>query len=208
MTFPRETFTKLKLRMALALGVFAGFSSFAQASLLIEPSIGYQPSGILELGSSQKFKTAGVNYGVRLGYQFSALGFGAEYYASDSVATIDKSVLPNATYKFSGDSVGAFLAFSPPVLPLRFIASYFFQDTKKLITTIPGANGADTSFKGTGYKVSAYFQLISLVGIGLDYYVSTYTESKDYRSTASFTSLNPQGTFNYLGASLSFPLSF
>ncbi len=187
----------------LALFIFAG-GSWAQAGILFDPYFGYQVMGTYDTGASSnnRHKLTGPAFGARLGYNLMGLAFGAEYLIHDSSLVGDYSGNPN--YKFKGNGLGAFLSVSPIAIPLRFIATYFFQ-----IANNRSGEGVDTDFRGDGYKVGLHYVVMPFISIGLEYFAQTQKEAKYNNSGSSnFNSLDPKTSINSYMLVVSFPLGF
>lgn len=157
-------------QLALLLATVLGFASQAQASLLIEPLVGYsvgkynyeyKEAGITD---SDDESIQGLSYGGRLGYQNLGFQLGLDYLASSMDIDGDD---------FNTTEWGGFVGFEFPIL-VRVYAGYVFSGTGKL----EGDND-DLNLKGgTGPKLGVGFTLLPFLDINLEYRRITY-DTKD-----------------------------
>lgn len=135
-------------------------SSVSQASINVEPFLGYTFSG--EVGTSD---LTGVGYGARVGYDLAlGLGFGAEYfqgsYTAENTAGVESDFEPT--------DIGVYVSYDFPIL-VRAWATY-------VISGKEDSGAAELS--GNGFKVGVGFTGLPFVAINLEYTTINYDESE------------------------------
>lgn len=164
----------LALTTVIALGVFSGA---ANASLLIEPHVGYIVGGTSDFtssGTNVALKWNGPDYGARLGGQW--LGFQAGLDYSHSTFDLELAAL-GTTVKTAQkrDMLGAFVGYKFPIL-LRAWATYFFSGKTTATETTTSSNSGDFT-KGKGMELGVGFTGLPIVNLNLSY--RTSTQDKD-----------------------------
>lgn len=167
--------SKIAIQTGLILVVFL-LAPIAKAGLMFEPYVGYQTNGSVDTGTGTTYAYSGLDYGARVGFQATSFLVGAEYFAFPSMPSTPSPANPTMTFKVMGNAIGAFVGFAFPVLPLRFIATYFFQDNVT-VTATTGSSSTDTLETGSGYKVGVYYKLFHMLSLGGEYVNSTYTQA-------------------------------
>ncbi len=179
-------------QLALLLATVLGFTSQANAALLIEPVVGYsygKLNGELDDGvEKQKMdeSTKGLSYGGRLGYQNFGFQLGLDYLASNMTSDGED---------FKTSEYGGFVGFEFPVL-FRIYAGYVFGGNG----TLGGDDGDLKLKKATGPKIGVGFTLLPFLDINLEYRRITYG-TYDLDSTTTFDA-------DYSATMLSFSLPF
>ena len=181
-------------KLTILLALVFGYSTQAQAGLLIEPVVGYS---VGKFNSEYEFGGAtvqkdddslkGTSYGGRLGYQNLGFQLGLDYLASS--LQIDGNDF--GTSEFAG-----FVGFEFPIL-VRVYAGYVFSGTG----TLEDDNGDESKLKGgTGPKIGVGFTLLPFLDINLEYRRVTY-DSFDAGAGATLDA-------DYSATMLSFSLPF
>ncbi len=172
-----------------ALAIAALTAVTANASLLIEPHLGYNIYGNADYQSAS-IKYNGAQYGARLGGQYLGLMGGFDYTHS------------SFTYKTTGaadsdktrNQFGVFVGYNLPVF-VRAWFGYYFSD--KLTTT-----SNSSWIKGNGTELGLGFTGIPFLSINLQYRMSTYDET----STGGALTPNAKPKEFVLGVSAPFTL--
>lgn len=179
-------------QLTLLLAAILGYTTQANAALLIEPVVGYSygkfNSELSALGTSDKDDSTlkGLSYGGRLGYQNLGFQLGLDYLAS----TLDVEGDDFKTSEFGG-----FVGFEFPIL-VRVYAGYVFSGTGTL-----GADTGDIDLEGgSGPKIGVGFTLLPFLDINLEYRRITY-DTYDLPASTSFDA-------DYSATMLSFSLPF
>ena len=163
----------------------------AQASLLLEPYLGYV-TGKRDMSTSNNF--TGTEYGARVGYSMLGFAIGADYQAVS--VTDDGSPKTDLT---SGD-LGLFVAYKFPVL-VHAYASYFPSPEAKFSNS--GASGTYKS--GNVMKLGVGFTGFPIVNVNLEYISGTYGKA----SAGGFEAdINPKMTTSAYAISISAPFNF
>jgi hypothetical protein len=148
-------------QLGLMLALFFTLSNSAQASLLVEPLVGYNING--KAGDASR--GSGTSYGGRLGYQNMGFQLGLDYLSSS---------LDYSRDSFSSDNLetsewGFFVGYKFPIL-LRVYAAYIFSAT--------GEAGAVEVSKGTGTKVGVGFTGLPFVNVNVEYRSGNWDQIK------------------------------
>lgn len=171
--------------------LFLTLAQSVNASLLLEPYVGYM-SGTIKQNSSSN--VTGTDFGARIGYStMIGLAFGAEYEGAS--LTDDASI--KSTYTI-GD-LGAFISFKFPVL-FRVYGTFVPSSTVK--------GSSNISFnlnKGTSTKLGLGFTGLPFININLEYYTSSYTE---FEALGIKSTLSPSSTSSTIGLGVSAPFYF
>jgi hypothetical protein len=188
---------KKQLLMVLASVCFA---SAAQASLMIEPYVGYQLGSVNEKNvvtpaNDSKGSLNGTALGARLGYRFLIPWIALDYTSFSGKLKPSNSLVPDAdaTQSSLAIVVGADL----PVL-LRAWAGYGFMNELKLKDT------TTNKLKGSYTKVGLGWTMLPLVSLNFEYQMNNYSKynGNDIKSTYS------KFDHNAFMISLSLPLHF
>lgn len=172
-------------QLALLLALFFAVTSNVQASLLVEPLIGYNFNG--KLGSASQ--GTGASFGGRLGYQNLGLQLGLDYLRS--TLEYDRNWTNNA--EFETNEYAAFIGYKFPIL-FRVYAAYIFSAT--------GEVGSTKATDGTGTKLGASFSGLPFVNLNLEYRTGTF----DKVTTLGINT--GKADFSALLLSVSLPLTF
>lgn len=156
----------------------------AQASILVEPYLGYTMSDY-ETGSSS-YDANGLVYGARLGYELPLLWFALDYMMSDQ--TVELSPDEDG----SAQRMGVVAGVTVP-LGIRAWLGYYFSDKFEF--------DEGSEFEGSGFKVGVGFRLIPMLHMNFEYLSSTYDESNG-------ASISPERDMNGFAVTLSVPVSF
>lgn len=176
----------------------------AQAGVVLDPFVGYHASGAYtdEAATNNSYKLSGINYGARLGYSVAVAALGAEYFAQN--AGLAPASSSGSSRTFSGHSLGAFAALTLPVLPVRFIATYFFRSVGGVATT-----GVDRHVQGDGFKAGVHFTFLPLISVGVEYLSQTFGDSKNvYAGETSFSALDRKHTQQSYMVVVSLPIGY
>lgn len=173
------------------LAIFSLTSYSANASLLIEPHLGYNVTGDADYETNET-KYNGPQYGARLGVQ--SLGFmgGLDYTHS------------SFTYKTTGaadskqkrDQLGLFVGYNFPVLVRAWVGYYFSDKTK---------DDDGSSTEGHGTEVGLGFTGLPFLSINLQYRMSTH-DTGTSRSGAE-AAINPEFETSEIVLGVSLPLN-
>jgi hypothetical protein len=134
----------------------------ANASLLIEPHLGYNISGG-GTTSGVEYKYTNPELGLRLGGQFLGLMAGLDYTSSSYTWTQS----PGGDDKFDRGELGLFVGYNLPIL-LRFWGAYYFTNTAK-DTNSSGKTPSGAEFKGNTKELGVGFTAIPFVSLNLMY---------------------------------------
>lgn len=148
--------------IAIVLALAAGFSTQAQASIYVEPYLGYF-IGKMDRGTT-KYDVHGFNYGGRLGYSALGLAGGLEY----QTGMLKDNATPNND--ITPTDIGLFVSYKLPML-LRVYAGYFFSSEAKV--------GTNNTYKGSGMKFGIGFTTLPFVILNLDYMTNTYDKDSN-----------------------------
>ncbi len=169
------------------LALAAGFVSSANASILIEPYLGYH-TGKSKQTTTEDF--SGMTYGARLGYQQLGFMLGLDYMTGKWT----EKGTPNVD--LTPSSLGAFVGYNFPVM-LRVYGVYGFQNSVKA-----EAGGTSSKLEGSpALKLGVGFTALPLVSINLEYMTATYDKSDGH-------TLNPNMTSTAYGLTVSLPFTF
>jgi hypothetical protein len=180
-------------QLALLLATVLGFTSQANASLLIEPVVGYSYGKFnseVEIGPvSEKNddSLSGTSYGGRLGYQNFGFQIGLDYLASNM--SYDSNDLKTQEW-------GGFVGFEFPIL-VRVYAGYVFSGSGT--AEFEDVDG-DVNLKGgTGPKIGVGFTLLPFLDINVEYRRISYDSKEEGVRTIDS---------DYSATTLSFSLPF
>lgn len=147
-----------KIVLAAAV-VGIGFQSMnrAEASLLIEPHIGYNLMGS-GTSNSVGYKYSGAQYGMRLGGQYLGLMAGFDYTASKYTW----KQTTGGDDDFDRSEMGVFVGYNLPIL-LRVWGAYYFsnsaKDTNAGGRTTSGKYEGNTKELGVGFTALPFLSL-------------------------------------------------
>ena len=155
----------------LAIGFFA-IALSANASLLIEPHLGYNVSGGQASFSNAKYDYSGAQYGARLGAQFLGVMGGFDY--THSTYTLDKTAVGSSKVSADQkqDDLGIFVGYNAPILLRAWFGYYFSSKRTQTETGSFGANG--DWYKGTGTELGVGFTPLPLVSLNIMYRMFSY----------------------------------
>lgn len=149
----------------------------ANAGILVEPYLGYEPSSELKLeslGVNIGGKTSGANLGVRVGYKLPLMLWAALDYSMMSGGKM-KGDLIDA--KVDRSNLYLDVGFDLPVLA-RVWLGYGIMNSQKYKYD----GGTDLTLKnGSNIKLGLGFTMLPLVSLNLEYFMHDY---KDYESAA------------------------
>lgn len=140
----------------------------AEAGFLIEPVVGFSFSKF-EPKDTKEYKTNGINYGGRIGYQNMGFQLGLDYLAGSEY--VDSSHFKKS---YNHTEWAAFAGFEFPVL-FRVYAGYIFAadgDTKHKTT------GKVKFDDGSGVKLGVGYTGLPFVDINFEYRSGTYDKTK------------------------------
>lgn len=182
------------------------FAQFANAGLLVEPILGYESGSVKCTAVSSlvcDHNTTGVNFGARLGWQFSKPFWVALDYNSAS---------PTAKYNSSGvadDKVtrtvsGVAIGYEPS--NFRFWLSYGSSAEAKYVDSATPPTTTDRSLKsGTATKAGIGYKLHRLISLNLEYSIENYAKYEQDSLTVERELLFPTYTPSRMIFSVSFP---
>lgn len=161
--------------LAVAVVIAAtAFSGAAQASLLIEPHVGYILGGNADYNNAD-VSYNGPDYGARLGGQWLGVMAGLDYSHSTFTTEI-KSSLVNGKLDKKRDMVGVFAGYNFPILLRAWATYYFSTKTTNTQTNALGTNGNYT--KGNATELGIGFTGLPFLSINLSYRMSTQDENQ------------------------------
>jgi hypothetical protein len=163
-------------QLGLLLGLALGITSYSQASVLIEPVIGYNLATKLELPAENYSGGSGAAIGGRLGYQYLGLQLGLDYLRS-SIDMDDNDFDDNVKLH----EWAAFAGFEFPVL-FRVYAGYIFSAEGETENAI----GQTVKFEdGTGMKLGVGFTGLPFIDINFEFRKGTFDKIKGGGLTSS-----------------------
>ena len=147
-------------QLALLLALAFGFSTHSQASLLIEPVVGYNIGAKYDAEGGENYTGGtGAAFGGRLGYQNLGLQLGVDYLNS-SLDMDDNDFDKNVSLS----EWAGFVGFEFPVL-LRVYAGYIFSATG----TTKMSNANVDLIDGSGTKFGVGFTGLPFIDINVEY---------------------------------------
>lgn len=172
----------------LVLAAIVLCSSYASASLYLEPYVGYEISTLKGtdvangLSGSLDYKNNGADFGGKIGYSTLGFAVGADYMAGSLTSKDQNSPPQDTTVK--GSDIGAFVQFTFPVL-LKVSATYFFSSK--------GTNSSNADLKGNGFKIGAGFTMFPLISINLDMISVHYNDGTSPLATVTSMDADRKG---------------
>lgn len=168
--------------IAVAILAIAALTSIsANASLLIEPHLGYIVTGGTTL-SGTEYKYSGPQYGARLGYQMLGV-MGGLAYAHSTYTRKDTTLGATTSNDQKRDDLGLFIGYSAPVM-LRAWLGYYFSSKETY-------NASGSWIKGSVVELGVGFTPLPLVSINLAY--KMLSNDKQYSaSTGVESAINPK----------------
>lgn len=149
--------------IAFAILAITGLTSItANASLLIEPHIGYNISGG-GTSSSVEYKYTNPELGLRFGGQYLGLMAGFDYTAS----TYTWTQTPGGDDKFDRGEFGVFVGYNLPIL-LRIWGAYYFTNTAK-DKDATGKTATGAQFKGNTKELGVGFTALPFLSLNVMY---------------------------------------
>lgn len=177
---------KIALIALIALIVLAT-TSIANASLLIEPQLGYIVSGKQSDWNGLEMKHTGPQYGARLGAQYLGLMGGFAYFHSSY--KLDASAFGvTISEKQKQDDLGVFLGYSAPVL-LRVWVAYYFSSKMTATETTTGFGHEGDYYKGKTTEFGLGLTPLPLVSLNLIYRMTSFDK---INTAAGEASLSPK----------------
>ncbi len=174
-----------KLGLLLTTFFIFQFSQKAEASILLEPYLGYTLAKYDD--GSNKYDANGPVYGFRFGYELPALWF-----ALDFMGTKQSVEFSSGNKDGDASRIGVVAGITVP-MGIRVWGGYYIKDEFKVQD-----NG---KYSGSGLKVGVGFRLIPLLHLNFEYLMSTYDEHNG-------SSMASDDDLNSLIVSVSVPLSF
>lgn len=150
------------LTLGLVLASAIATISSSEASLLIEPHIGYNLSGG-GTSNAVKYDYNGAQYGMRLGGQYLGLMAGLDLTAGSY--TWEQA--PGGNDEFDRTEVGVFVGYNLPIL-LRVWGAYYFSSTAK-DTNASGRTTTGAKYKGNTKELGAGFTALPFLSLNLVY---------------------------------------
>ena len=182
-----------KIGLSLVLSLFA--ASAMAGNFLIEPYAGYAST----TGDVAKVdtKASGIQYGARVGINFTVISVGAVY---DQIKSTDfKFKDGNGKSEADFTNLGAFVLASLPVVGWRVWGSYFF-DAQAEGTKSGGVIADGSKWGGTAVGVGVGYKLPAVpAAINVEYRKATY-DDKDIKPLEAVNE-------SWI-ATVSFPLDF
>jgi hypothetical protein len=182
--------------VALGLLMMSAMSS-VNASILIEPHLGYNISGGTSDYASSKYEYKGAQYGSKLGFNYLGLmaGFDFNYGTFTLDRTTNAGVKTSAEYKQT--DLGIFVGYNAPVLIRGWIGYYFSSKAEN-------ANSSTNYFKGTITELGLGFRPLPLLSLNVAYRMVAY----DKQSVNSVEStLSPKFDPTEIVLSVSLPIN-
>jgi opacity protein-like surface antigen len=170
----------------LALVLMATVTSGAQASLLIEPHLGYNISGTGDFnneGIPFEIDYNGAQYGLKAGWQLLGFMVGLDYTLSNPEVETSAAGFSGKD-KFDTKELGVFAGYNLPIL-LRAWAGYYFDVTAE--TSGTGAYEAGTELSGHTMELGIGFTGLPLVSLNLIYRNKAFDEVKDSTGTTKLS---------------------
>lgn len=154
--------TKLNLLFATVVVSSMLILPAANASLLLEPYLGYHLGSWSQGGTSNNMN--GVSYGGRVGLQHLGLMGGIDFMGGNwtDKASPSNTVTPS--------DLGVFVGFNFPVM-IRVYGMYGFNSALKFENS-----GTSDTYKGSDLKLGLGFTALPFVSINLEYITGTYTK--------------------------------
>lgn len=146
---------------AISIALMAALIPSANASLLIEPHLGYIVSGKTTFQNNE-WKYTGPQYGARLGVQYLGVMGGLAYTHSSYDLKVG-----GAKEKTKQDEIGLFVGYNAPIL-LRAWVGYFPSAKAKL--------DSGSEFKGNTTELGLGFTALPFVSINLSYRMLSFDE--------------------------------
>lgn len=194
------TYVKKSL-LALAVIAAASLTAItAQASLLIEPHLGYiLPTE--ETYGGEKNEYNGPQFGARIGYQTLGFMAGLDYTRSSYTLDVtDEGV--KTSFDKTRNNLGAFVGYNFPIL-LRAWIGYDFSVKESQDGNQSGATDGDY-MKGNATVLGVGFTGLPFLSINLTYRMLKYDEYKDGAETGA---INPNFEPKEIALEVSLPLN-
>lgn len=165
----------------------------AKAALLIEPLVGYNVNGKIDIEDGEDYSGGmGVGYGGRLGYQNFGFQLGLDYLNS-SLDMDDNDFDKNANVS----EWAAFVGFKFPIL-VKVYAAYIFSANGETESA-----GSKVKYEdGTGVKLGVGTTILPFLDINLDYRRGTFDNW-----TSGGTDQNKSVDYSALMLSVSLPFT-
>ncbi len=178
---------------AVAIAILTSIS--ANASLLIEPHVGYIVSGSTTI-SSTDFKYSGPQYGARLGYQMLGV-MGGLAYAHSTYSLKETTSGATTSNDNKRDELGVFVGYNAPIM-LRAWVGYYFSSKATETASSDWESGSTT-------EIGLGFTPLPLISINLAYRMLSY-DKQSVSGTESTISPKYDPKEIVLGVSLPFTL--
>ena len=183
--------------------LFSLFIPIANAEVHFEPWVAYALTGGGDTNrdgveNEKDENLTGPAFGARVGYAMGVLSIGAEYFQSNQSLSYTNSSNQRIDVDIKQNGLGAFLGFDVPVLPFRFVATYFFGSDYEY-----DLNGTIIDLEdGSGFKAGLAFTALPFIELGLFYQAIGY----DTVRSGSVTSNNSGDDIKTIFFSLAIPL--
>lgn len=197
-------------KILICLGIC--FVARGNASILIEPHIGYMAKGGIAsyqnatATSASKYDYTGPQYGARLGLKYWGLMGGFDY--TYSTYTRNRTRFSDQT-KTSAENkqeeMGLFIGYNAPILIRAWVGYYF---SSKITQTTVGTSGElGTWFKGNAKEIGIGFTPLPIISLNLVYRMLSFDTDHD-ASTGLTTALTPKFEPREIVLGISMPISF
>lgn len=180
----------------IAIAILTSIS--ANASLLIEPHLGYNVSGGQAVYGTQKYDYTGAQYGARLGMQ--ALGFmgGLDYtHSSFNLKNTTIATSASSTDASTQDDIGVFVGYNAPILIRGWIGYYFS-------TKLKYPSNTSDYYTGTATELGLGFTPMPLISLNVMYRMIAFSKAHYSDGTSGTVTYSPKEIV--LGVSLPFTL--
>lgn len=162
----------------------------ANASLLIEPHLGYNVYSSTSMGTDT-IDYNGAQYGARLGLQ--SLGFmgGLDYTHSSYTATTKPASGTSDKDERKRDELGVFVGYKFPVLVRAWIGYNFLAKESQTALGPTSGNVVGDYYKGHSTEIGVGFTGIPFLSLNLSYKMLSYDQHFDPKKGAT-SALNPK----------------
>jgi hypothetical protein len=209
----KEEFMVNKVRTTLLVTLFTlVFSTASQASLLIEPFLGYSMMDVDQATTpARKGEANGLGYGARLGAQFMGLMGGFQYDSAMSAELESTNGLVTTKDDLKRTHMGVFVGYNLPIM-FRFWGTYFFNsevEGEDSENSNGGVNYIDATetLSGSGYGLGLGWTGLPFLSINLEYRKFEYDEEEDTNSTPTTSNIDPKIETSEIMISVSFPFT-
>lgn len=158
----------------VALGILV-VTTTANASILVEPHLGYIASGGTESYYSVKYDYSGPQYGARLGVKYLGL-MGGFAYTHSTFSNKLSAGITSLTAKQKQDEMGVFVGYNAPVL-IRAWVAYFFSAKNTWTDNALGAGTSGTWYKGKTTEIGIGFTPLPLLSLNVSYRMLSFDKA-------------------------------